>query len=127
MIWQDELKAIDELSKRLANLSSDISRQIIQFESRKTTLTNEIAQLDADYTVILSRNEEAKKEFLKSRRLDIEQFEESKRRVQQRELALIEKEKQLQKLKGELEAEIATAKATKQTIESIGRTNHVRK
>jgi len=127
VIWQDELKAIDELSKRLANLSSDISRQIIQFESRKTTLTNEIAQLDADYTVILSRNEEAKKEFLKSRRLDIEQFEESKRRVQQRELALIEKEKQLQKLKGELEAEIATAKATKQTIESIGRTNHVRK
>lgn len=126
MIWQDELKAIDELSKRISNLGSDISRQIVQYVSRKDTLGNEIARLDADYQVILSRNEEAKKEFQKSRRLDIEQFEEAKRRVQQRELAIIEKEKHLQKLKADLETEIASVKSTKSTIESLGR-NHVRK
>ena len=127
MIWQDELKVIDDLSKRITNLSSDISRQVVQLESRRDTLNNEIARLDADYQVILSRNEEAKKDFQKSRRLDIEQFEESKRRVQQRELVLIEKEKQLQKLKAELETEIASAKSISQMKESIGRVNHVRK
>lgn len=128
MIWQDELKAIDELAQRLTNLSSDISRQTIQADSRRDTLNNEIARLDADYAVLMSRNEEAKKDFQKSRRLDLEQFEEAKRRVQQRELAVIEKERHLQKLKADLETEIASVKSTKNTIESLGRNNnHVRK
>lgn len=126
MIWKDELAKIDQLTKLLTNLGSDISRQLTQFESRKDTLQNELSKLDADYQVILSRNEEAKKEFSKSRRLDLEQFEESKRRVMQRELQLIEKEKELQKMKAELEMDIASAKSTKNTMEAIGR-QHVRK
>lgn len=126
MIWKDELDAIDSLSKRIANFGSDISRQLTQLQSRRDTLTNEIERLDADYVVIQSRNEEAKKEFQRSRRLDLEQFEESKRRVSQRELLLIEKEKELRKLRAELETEIASAKLTKNTMESMGR-NHVKK
>ena len=126
MIWKDELAKIDQLTKILTNLGSDISRQITQFESRKDTLQNELAKLDADYQVILSRNEEAKKEFHKSRRLDLEQFEEQKQRVTRREIALIEKEKELQKMKAELEMDIVSAKSTKNTMEAIGR-QHVRK
>lgn len=108
------------------NLGSDISRQTIQAQSRLDTMNNEIRRLDGDYQVILSRNEEAKKEFQKSRRLDLEQFEESKRRVSQRELALLEKERELRAMRAELEVEIASAKSTKNTMEALGR-NHVRK
>ena len=126
MIWKDELAKLDQLTKVLTNLGADISRQITQYESRKDTLQNELAKLDADYQVICSRNEEAKKEFQKSRRLDLEQFEEQKQRVNRREMALIEKERELQKLKAELEMNIASAKSTKDTIEALGR-QHVRK
>lgn len=126
MIWKDELEKIDQLSKLLANLGSDISRQMTHLESRRDTVTNELARLEADYIVIQSRNEEAKKEFNKSRRLDLEQFETSKQRVQKRELELIEKEKELRKLRAELETEIASAKLTKNTMESLGR-NHAKK
>lgn len=123
MIWKDELERIDQLLKIITNFGSDISRQMTQFESRKDTLNNELVRLESDYIVILSRNEEAKKEFQKSRRLDLEQFDEAKRRVQQRELALIEKEKELRKLQSELEVEIALAKSTKNNIEALGRTH----
>ena len=126
MIWKDELAKIDTLTKVLTNLGSDVSRQLTQFESRRSTLQNELARLEADYQVICSRNEEAKKEFNKSRRLDLEQFDEQKRRVNSRELALIEKEKDLQKMKADLEMDIASAKSTKNTMEAIGR-QHVRK
>lgn len=126
MIWKDELEKIDQLLKTLTNLGSDISRQMVQYESRKDTLTNEISKLDADYQIILSRNEEAKKEFQKSRRLDEEQFQESKRRVAVRELAAIEKEKELRKMQAELEVMFAQAKSAKNTTEAIGRI-HVKK
>lgn len=126
MLWKDEIKTIEDLANKITNLGSDISRQLTQYQSRVDTLTNELQKLDGDYQVILSRNEEAKKEFQKSRRLDLELFEESKRRVQQRELALIEKERELQKLRSELEVEIASAKTIRNTTEALGR-NHVRK
>jgi len=126
MIWKDELAKLDQLTKVLLNLGADVSRQLTQFESRRDTLQNELAKLDADYQVICSRNEEAKKEFQKSRRLDLEQFEEQKQRVNRRELALIEKEKELQKMKAELEMDIASVRSTKNTVEALGR-QHVRK
>lgn len=126
MIWKDEVELIDQLMKRLTNLGSDISRQVVQFESRRDTLNNELARLDADYVVIQSRNAEAAKEFQKSRRLDLEQFEEAKRRVAMREIAVIEREKELRKMQSELEVEIALAKSTKNNMEAIGRT-HVKK
>lgn len=126
MLWRDEIKIVEDLATKLTNLGSDISRQTIQAQSRLDTMNNELRKLDGDYQVILSRNEEAKKEFQKSRRLDLEQFEEARRRVQQRELALLEKEKELRAMRAELEVEIASAKSTKNTMEALGR-NHVRK
>lgn len=126
LIWKDELEAIDQLSRRVANLGSDISRQMTQLESRRDTIQNELVKLDADYAVLVSRNEEEKKEFQKSRRLDLEQFEESKRRVLARELVIIEKEKELRRMQAELEIAIASAKSAKNQMESLGR-NHVKK
>lgn len=126
MLWKQELENIEDLLKKVTNLGSNVSRELTQLESRRDTLANELTKLDADYAVIQSRNEEAKKEFQKSRRLDIEQFEENKRRVQQREIALIEKEKELRKLKAEMETEMASVKLTKQQMENLGR-NHVKK
>lgn len=126
MIWKDEIKVIEELVKKVTNLGFDISRQLAHLESRRDTLNNELVKLDADYQVILSRNEEAKKEFNRSRKEELEQFEEAKRRARDREVQLIEKEKEVRKLRAELETEIASAKVTKNTMEAIGR-NHVRK
>lgn len=126
MLWKQEIELIDELSKKITNLGSDISKQVTQFESRKATLENELVKLEGDFIVITARNEEAKKEFAKSRRLDLEQFEEARRRTQQRELLLIEKEKIVQLRISELEAEIASAKSTKHTMEALGR-NHGKK
>lgn len=126
MIWRDEQKTVDLLLQKLLNLGSDIERQLTQFESRKTTLGNEIARLDADYAVLLSRNDQAKKDFQKSQRLDLEKLQEDQRRVKARELGLIEKEKEMHRMKAELETEIAQAKTAKNTIESLGR-NHGRK
>lgn len=126
MIWRDEQKTVDLLLQKLLNLGSDIERQLTQFESRKTTLGNEIARLDADYAVLLSRNDQAKKDFQKSQRLDLEKLQEDQRRVKARELGLIEKEKEIHRMKAELETEIAQAKTAKNTIESLGR-NHGRK
>lgn len=121
MLWQDELKVIDQLSARVTNLSVDVSRQMTQLESRKTTLENEIVKLEADYSVLLSRNDEAKKQFQKSQRLDLEKLQEDQRRVKTREMGLIEKEKELSRLKAEFEATIAQARLTKNTMESLGR------
>lgn len=122
MIWKDELKLIEELFKRLENLGTNIGSKVTQVQSRVDTLHNELVRLEADYQVILSRNETAKREYQKSIALDTEQLAEGKRRVQQRELQLIEKEKMLKKLQAELETEIASAKASKNTIDAIGRT-----
>lgn len=126
MIWKDEIKVIEELIKKITNFGSDISRQLAHLESRRDTVANELVRLDADYQVILSRNDEAKKAFARAHKDELEQIEEAKRRVRDREVQLIEKEKEIRKLRAELETEIASAKATKNTMEAIGR-NHVRK
>lgn len=121
LIWKEEIQLLDQMVSRLTNLGADVGRQMVQYESRKTTLENEIVKLDADYSVLISRNEEARKAFQQSQRLDLEKLGEDQRRVKAKELALFEKEKELQKLKSELEMQIAQAKTAKNTIEAIGR------
>lgn len=124
--WSDEVRLIDELLKRVTNLGAVVERDITQLESRKTTLENAIENLESDYELLRARNENANKEFKKSIQMDLQNLEESKRRVQQREKLLIEKEKEIGRLKAELENHVADAQATRRQMESVGR-NHARK
>ena len=126
MIWKEEIKIIEELSKRVMNLGSDVSRKLANLESRHATLTNELTKLEADYTVIQARNEEAKKSFQNAHRSDFEQLEDGKKRIRERELQLFEKEKEMRKLKADLETELALMKTNKETVEAMGR-QHARK
>ena len=119
MLWQEELNIIDQLSSRLANLSSDVSRQVTQFESRKTTLDNDIVKLNSEYDALLARNEEARRQFQKSQRLDLEKLQEDQRRVKAKEVVLIEKEKELNRLRAEMEMLMAQAKA--ESVKSGGK------
>lgn len=121
MIWKDEIKVIETLAGKVAAFGHDIAKQVAHLESRRDTLGNEVARLDADFSVLTARNEQAKKDFAKQRRDEVNDLEEAKRRVVQREAQLITKEKELQKLKAELETQIALAKSSKETIEAIGR------
>ena len=116
MIWKDEVEIIDKLRATLVNLGADVSKILTQLESRKTTLENQINQLEADYAVLLARNEDARKESQKILRLDIERLEESKRRVQQRELALIEKEKKIRQIKAELETAVSALRNSRVSV-----------